>query len=606
MFCLIKGDSFGVGIKVFQIMKQIVLSLLSFTLSLMITEAKSQNSPSLAPVFGDNGHIDYLMQDTVAGAFSKCHAMYPDGKIILGGYNSFSGNNSYITSLLKIDPVCGNPDSSFGTNGFVSHVFEQRTVCNDITLQEDGKIVGCGLIAPSNAGSQQQAGLFRFNSNGTVDNNFNGQGYIKLSLLNILACEAHKVFIDAQNKIMVLLKGGSIGNPAMAIYRFNTNGQPDSTYGVNGQVIFPYNYAPTSNSVYAEMNSDSSITLVSLVGLNSSNSYIAVGKVDKNGLRDSTFNSTGYREYPELDVTNSIIGSKGYDLAFLSDGRFIISIGKNTSSGSAANLVAFLPNGDIDSSFGTNGIFSYSGNGAVNGGIYVDEEDKILIFTSDSPNGPGAVLRVLPNGNLDADFGINGLIISPFNPQPTTDNRKFNDGLILPNGDIFAYGGRLGIGFCATRYSFNPAQDALPQIVQNGTELSTAGLGNFQWFFNGTEISGATGNSLNISSVGTYTVSMGFEYCTFTSEPFEVMTIGTNDLNNSKLKIRNNPTKDYIYIENAPENIIWEIFSMEGKRILSGIKNTNGNIDLNSLTPGVYLIRCTNELEIMNFKIVKQ
>ena len=104
-------------------MKKIALLLLGFTLSLMITDAKSQNLPSLAPVFGDNGHIDYLMQDTVAVAFSKCHAIYPDGKIILGGYNSFSGNNSFITSLLKIDPVCGNPDSSFGNNGFVSQVF---------------------------------------------------------------------------------------------------------------------------------------------------------------------------------------------------------------------------------------------------------------------------------------------------------------------------------------------------------------------------------------------------------------------------------------------------------------------------------------------------
>jgi len=566
---------------------------------------QAQNLPSPAPVFGNNGHIEYQMQGSVAGSFAKCHALQTDGKLILGGYNFFSGDNSFITSLLRIDPICGNPDSSFGINGFKSHVFEQRTICHDIALQQDGKIVGCGLIAPSNAGSQQQAGVFRFNADGSVDSTFSGQGYIKLRLLNIQACEAHKVFIDAQGKILVLLKGGSLGNLSMAMYKFKTNGEPDSTYGENGQVVIPYSYAPSSGNISAAMHSDSSITMVSQVGIFGGNTYIGLGKVDKDGVRDSTFNLTGYREYPELDVTNSSIGAKGYDIAFLSDGRFIISIGKNVSSGSSSTLVAFLPNGDIDSTFGTNGIFSFAGASALNGGIYIDENDRILIFTCNNFNdGPGAVLRILPNGILDPNFGNNGLILSPFNPQQTIDFRKFNGGLILPNGDIFAYGSRNG--FSATRYSFNPTLDALPQIVQNGNQLSTSGLGSFQWFLNGVEISGATANSVNITSIGSYTVSMGFEYCTFTSEPFEITIIGTQDLNMTALKIRNNPTKDFIFIENAPENISWEIFSIEGKRMLSGTNNTNGSIDLSIITPGIYILRCVNNLETVNFKIVKQ
>ncbi len=571
-------------------------------------EIQSQNIPSLAPVFGTSGNIDYQMQATAVGAFAKCHALQPDGKLILGGYNYYSTDNSYITSLLRIDPICGKPDSSFGVNGFVTHVFEQRTICHDIALQQDGKIVGCGLIAPSNAGSQQQASVFRFNSNGSVDSTFNGQGYVKLSLLGTLSSQAHKVFVDAQGKILVVLKGGSIANPSMGVYRFMTNGKLDSTYGKNGQVVVPYGYAPSSEYLSAAMDSDANITMVSMIGIFQGNSFLAVAKIDKNGVRDSSFNLTGYREYPEIVLNNSSLGQKGYDVDLLSDGRFIASIGKNVSSGSSTTLITFLPNGKIDSTFGTDGTFNFAGTAAVSGGIEIDANDRILLFTCKNSNdGPGAVLRLLPNGTLDSIFGTNGLISSSFNPSPTNDFRKFNDGLILPNGDIFAYGSRGGVGFSASRYSFNPALDALPQIVRNGNQLSTSGLGSFQWFFNGVEIAGATANSINIAGDGSYTVSMGFESCTFTSQPFVVATIGIQNVYAKAIEIRNNPTKDYIFIENAPANTSWEVFNIEGKSLLSGTNSTNGKIDLSGIAAGIYIVKCVTEQKVVNnFRIVKQ
>lgn len=50
-------------------------------------EPQSQTLPSLAPVFGINGNIDYQMPPSTADAFAKCHALQPYGKLILGGYN---------------------------------------------------------------------------------------------------------------------------------------------------------------------------------------------------------------------------------------------------------------------------------------------------------------------------------------------------------------------------------------------------------------------------------------------------------------------------------------------------------------------------------------
>ena len=567
--------------------------------------AQSQNLPVLAPEFGTNGNMDYQISGLSFSGIAKCHALQTDGKLIIGGYSYDPINDFIITSLLRIDPICGNLDLNFGENGFVKRIFEKRTSCHDITLQQDGKIVGCGAIAQTTDEFHQHAGVFRLNSDGSVDSTFNGQGYIKFDLLNSVTCQAHKVFIDNQGKILVVVKGGSLNNMSMAIYKFKSNGEPDSTYGENGHVVIPNNQSPSSFSISAAMGSDSSITMVSQVGNFGSSVFIGVGKVDKHGVRDSTFNATGYRTYPELDITYGE-GPKGYDIAFLSDGRFVAAIGKNVSGNNGANLVAFLPNGDIDNSFGTNGMFSFAGTDAVTGGIDIDEEDRILLFScNNSSLGPGAVLRILPNGTLDSDFGDNGLILAPYNAQPW-DYRIFTDGLILPNGDIVAYGYRGEVGYAASRLSFNPSQDGSPQIFQNGNELTTSGFVNIQWFLNGEEIPGATTSTIDISELGTYTVSTGFDNCTFTSDPFDVFALGVQEVNTTTLKIRNNPTQDFIFIDNAAANIPWEVYNIEGRRVMSGRNNMNGKIDLRSITPGIYIVRFMNDFGVVNFKVVKQ
>ena len=58
-------------------------------------------------------------------------------------------------------------DPTFGTNGIVTTA---NTGANAAALQSDGKIVVAGSIPASQ--NQQQPGLLRYNTNGTLDPNF--------------------------------------------------------------------------------------------------------------------------------------------------------------------------------------------------------------------------------------------------------------------------------------------------------------------------------------------------------------------------------------------------------------------------------------------------
>lgn len=152
----------------------------------------------------------------------------------------------------------------------------------------------------------------------------------------------------------------------------------------------------------------------------------------------------------------------------------------------------------------------------------------------------------------------------------------------------------------------NATAQSFPQITQIGNDLTTIGLGEFQWYLNDVAIDGATSNTYTPTADGMYTVSMGFDHCTFTSEPFEIISTSIQTTNYSNIKIRNNPTSDFIFLDNAPANTTWEIYNIEGKRLLTGNNLSDSRIDLSMLESGIYILSCSEKLQKSNFRIIKQ
>lgn len=149
-----------------------------------------------------------------------------DGKIIIGGnFNRYNGNTTSGIARLNYD---GTLDNTFITGSGFDYNW---TVVLDIEIQADGKIVAGGGFSTYNGASSSK--LIRINTNGTKDNTFNP------SINN----EAYDIEIENGGKIIV---GGTFtvatgGISKNRLCRFNSNGSIDSNFdiltGFNNSVL---------------------------------------------------------------------------------------------------------------------------------------------------------------------------------------------------------------------------------------------------------------------------------------------------------------------------------------------------------------------------------
>ncbi len=171
----------------------------------------------LFPFFGyDNNVFDAKLLD--------------DGKIVLCGY-LFGGENNWHTFLAKINPD-GSYDESFGEDGYIKHVYEGITITESLAIQDDGKIITVGYLTKD----KDIAVVMRYTADGKRDNSFANNGLLEL---NIPDCEKSNAFdtdIQADGKIVVA--GVGINNTTSSydgfIARINTDGTIDNEFGNNG------------------------------------------------------------------------------------------------------------------------------------------------------------------------------------------------------------------------------------------------------------------------------------------------------------------------------------------------------------------------------------
>lgn len=287
------------------------------------TFASMAQTPSPAAIFGNHGCADL---DILSGqtSFLKSHALQPDGKLLLAGWG---GNGfPFVACMARIDTACGELDPSFGQNGVLTHHFEQRTICNSIALQADGKIVGAGLIAASNGGSGQFPGVWRYNADGSVDSTFNGTGFNNTAFSSgFPPGEAEEVFIDADGPILAVILGYS----QLGVFRYTTDGVLDTSYSVDGRAEMSVGYTPFTDDLGAVMDPDGSVTLAALVGTSASPPYfIALARFLPDGQPDTAFGVNGLAEHPTVVATQGQAdGFKDWSIVRRPGGGYLVGYG---------------------------------------------------------------------------------------------------------------------------------------------------------------------------------------------------------------------------------------------------------------------------------------
>lgn len=559
-------------------------------------------TPALAPVFGENGVLQVPIGNGLSPGL-KTHAIQPDGKVLCGGFSYSQSLNTFFLDMIRFDPICGALDSGFANNGHLQHRFETGTKCHSMALQTDGKIVGVGEVL---LGGQPSSAVFRFNADGSVDDTFNSTGYKKVELgIPGQWGTFHELIIDDLGRMNVAIHASG---PRLGVVRLLSNGDLDPTYGVNGMAIQQHAYSPNWDNCAAVLHPGGAVTMSAMVGTGPFNPhYLALRRFDANGEADATFGVNGFAAFPTHIMDQTVHGFKGMDMAVLSDGRMVVSYGSSVAGNSNQRLAvvaAFLPDGTIDPAFGINGRFEYGPSGLVSGGLHVLPDDKILLFHAvESNNGPPSVLRITATGQLDATFGNGGVLNAPLGSQP--DYRVFVDGTVLDDGSILGYGRRSNTDLIAMRLGIDPIADALPQITLEFPQLTTTGSGTFQWFLDGVEIDGATGDAIVPAENGVYTVEMSLAECTYLSPPYTLETVGLDEHRSSAIRVLQNPVEELLVIDNNGPSSHWSLTDLRGAQVANGSLTSGRNeLPLHGVRTGVYLLHIVDLPGV--YRVVKQ
>lgn len=163
-------------------------------------------------------------------------------------------------------------------------------------------------------------------------------------------------------------------------------------------------------------------------------------------------------------VQGKVISNVGFnlrDLAIQTDGKIIAVGNMNPASTSDQFVVArYLANGEIDVTFGTGGsIKTLFGAKCGANSVALQDDGKIVVagYTSDKTNNSGhrdaMIVRYTTNGQLDASFGNQGIKILSFE-----DSGKALAVDIQPDGKI-VIGGQLGFKYMVARLLENSNLD---------------------------------------------------------------------------------------------------------------------------------------------------
>ena len=134
--------------------------------------------------YNSDGSLDTMfdgdgMLTTSIGAFddqARSLVVQPDGKILVAG-RSWNGLN-YDFALARYN-ANGSPDTTFDGDGkLTTAVGTSDDAANSVALQADGKIVVAGL----DSGGGANWALARYNSDGSLDNRFDGDGTLSIAL----------------------------------------------------------------------------------------------------------------------------------------------------------------------------------------------------------------------------------------------------------------------------------------------------------------------------------------------------------------------------------------------------------------------------------------
>jgi uncharacterized delta-60 repeat protein len=347
---------------------------------------------SLDNSFADNGKLegDSKQGDT---RFNTT-AIQTDGKIVAAGLTWNGSNYDFAVARYNTN---GSPDSTFSDHGKQITDFGATDEAISVVIQPDGKIVVAG-------NSDTQFAIARYNTDGSLDNTFSGDGKLIISMGFADACKS----VSLQNDGKIVMVGYTFADTNydsayFAITRLNSDGTPDNTFSDDGKQLTAFDYSPSFATSVAIQN-DGKIVVSGRSFLNNQNNFSLV-RYNTDGSPDTTFSHDGKQ--------NNVFGPDDYfaeSLAIQNDGKIVVAGSSETPSGSSSSFAVarYKTNGELDNTFNGNGFQSTYLGGHFNFGtsVAISNTGKIAVGGT---NDNYAVVLYKNDGSLDSNFAVNGI-----------------------------------------------------------------------------------------------------------------------------------------------------------------------------------------------------
>lgn len=387
------------------------LALLS-TLILCVIHASAQQSGDLDPSFSGDGiaTVDFATNQDDRG---QCMLVQPDGRILVGG-GSHQGNGVKF-ALARLMPD-GSLDATFGTNGRVATQVGSPPSLDDsfyaLALQPDGKIIAVGRTFATGIG--YRAAVLRYNSNGTLDASFSGDGIQVDNLGSGDDDSYYGVAVQPDGRIVVAGIAKGSADYDVVVARYTTSGALDASFSSDGYTIMDIGTVDNRASAMV-LQPDGNIVIAGEHGPPSVDCDFLLARFTPTGALDTSFGTNG--------VAISAFSAStdwAYALALQSDGRLIAS--GLVANGAQVNLAIarYEADGDLDPTFDGDG----------------------LVLNTYSAVGYARSVAVLPDGRIAAGGNAGSLFMAViYNADGTPDTGFSADGVVTPitGSSAFAY-----------------------------------------------------------------------------------------------------------------------------------------------------------------------
>ena len=364
----------------------------------------------LDPSFGNGGIVTTDFGPVVSYDGAGSLVMLPDGRAVAAGRAGDIKPPGAMAAARYLSS--GALDTTFGGDGRVAL---GPTGCSTgfggpgngaeaALLQPDGRLVLVGLCSNFGPPLVPVFWVVRLNVDGSLDPSFGTGGQVYLPFAGPEFNVSYTGLLQPDGRIVTVGQG----NMAVMAARFNPDGSLDPTFGTGGQATVPL--ADDFVVGRATPQPDGKLVIGGTYGSGADRDF-GVLRLLPNGAPDPSFDKDG------LVTSDFGAPETGSSVIVLGDGRLLLGGSRGVSPSTDVALVRYLPDGALDTSFGTGGLATADAGGEEVGGQVVElPNGKLVQVGSIDAAGDGSVdrdfllARFHADGALDTSFGTAGFL----------------------------------------------------------------------------------------------------------------------------------------------------------------------------------------------------